>query len=303
MELSDWFKGFEKGISCLNSEQRASFFSECGKNCVKCGTLQIYQELYKKANGDLDTFFLEADKLPGVRSEIIEKGAVYHLYFMECTCMLHRQGYVSTPLLCECSQQSILYVLHSLWKGKTFRVTISESILRGSQHCKMQIKTTNKSLFPEYPIRQATEQDIPALQELFHNTVLYVNSKDYTQEETADWASCGNSMEHWKELLAKHHFIVALDNQGKIIGFSSMNAEGYMHAMFVHKDRQGKGVATRLLAEAEKMAREYEVQKIWAEVSITARPFFEKHGYRIIKEQKAKANRLYLTNYVMEKTI
>lgn len=31
MNLSDWFKGFEKGISCLSSEQRTSFFSECGK--------------------------------------------------------------------------------------------------------------------------------------------------------------------------------------------------------------------------------------------------------------------------------
>ena len=143
MELSDWFKGFEKGIRCLNPEQRASFFSECGKNCVKCGTLQVYQKLYEKANDDLDTFFQEADKLPGVRSEIIEKGYVYHLYFMECTCMLHRQGYVSTPLLCECSRQSILYVLNSLWKDKTFRVTICESILRGSQNCKMQIETTN----------------------------------------------------------------------------------------------------------------------------------------------------------------
>lgn len=143
MTLSDWFQGFEKGISCLNEEQRASFFSECGKNCVKCGTLQIYQELYEKANGDLDTFFSEADKLPGVKSEIIEKDSVYHLHFMECTCMLHRQGYVSTPLLCECSKQSILYVLHSLWKDKAFQVTICESILRGSQHCKMQIETTN----------------------------------------------------------------------------------------------------------------------------------------------------------------
>ena len=67
MELSDWFKGFEKGISCLSPEQLASFFSECGKNCVNCGTLQIYQKLYEKVNGDLDTFFQEADKLPGVR--------------------------------------------------------------------------------------------------------------------------------------------------------------------------------------------------------------------------------------------
>lgn len=143
MELSDWFKGFERGISCLAPEQRASFFSECEKNCVKCGTLQIYQGLYEKARGDLDIFFQESNKLPGVRSEIIEKGSVYNLYFMECTCMLHRQGYVSTPLLYECSKQSILYVLHSLWKEKYFRVTICESILRGSQHCKIQIETTN----------------------------------------------------------------------------------------------------------------------------------------------------------------
>ena len=109
---------------------------------MKCGTLQIYQKLYEKANGNLDTFFLEANELPGVRSEIIEEGSVYHLYFMECTCMLHQQGYVSTPLLCECSKQSILYVLRSLWKDKTFRVTIRESILRGGQHCIMRIETT-----------------------------------------------------------------------------------------------------------------------------------------------------------------
>ena len=65
--------------------------------------------------------------------------AVYNLYFSECTCELHKRGYVSTPLLCECSRQSIIYVLHSLWPGKTFNVTICESVLRGSKHCKMRI--------------------------------------------------------------------------------------------------------------------------------------------------------------------
>ena len=34
MKLSDWFKGFEKGIARLSPEQRSAFFSECGKNCV-----------------------------------------------------------------------------------------------------------------------------------------------------------------------------------------------------------------------------------------------------------------------------
>ena len=93
-------------------------------------------------------------------------------------------------------------------------------------------------------IRPLTELDIPEMRELFRTTVLTVNSKDYTKEEVADWASCGDSIEHWKELLAKNDYIGAIDGQGKIVGFSSMNAEGYLHSMFVHKDWQGKGVAT-----------------------------------------------------------
>lgn len=151
-------------------------------------------------------------------------------------------------------------------------------------------------------IRRLAAQDIPEMRKLFRATVLTVNSKDYTREEVEDWASCGDSVEHWKELLAKNDYIGALDGQGGIVGFSSMNAEGYLHSMFVHKDWQGKGVATLLLSEVEKIARRYGVHKISVEVSVTARPFFEKHGYKVVKEQKAKANRLYLTNYVMEKT-
>ena len=152
-------------------------------------------------------------------------------------------------------------------------------------------------------IRPLTGLDIPEMQELFRSTVLSVNSKDYTKEEAEDWASCGDSVEHWKELLAKNDYIAALDGQGNIIGFSSINTDGCLHSMFVHKDWQRKGVATLLLSEVEKMARRYGAHKISVEVSITARPFFEKRGYKAVKEQKARANRLYLTNYVMEKTL
>ena len=141
MDLADWFKGFEKGITKLPEAQRETFFRECGKNCVQCGTLQIYKDLYKQAAEDLDQFFAKANELPGVRCETIEKGSVYNLYFLECTCGLHKQGYVSTPLLCECSRQSILYVLHSLWKNRQFKLSICGSILRGNPECKMRIET------------------------------------------------------------------------------------------------------------------------------------------------------------------
>ena len=66
MELADWFKGFEKGIAKLAAEQREQLFSECGKHCVQCGTLQIYKNLYEQAEGDMDDFCRKSDKRIGI---------------------------------------------------------------------------------------------------------------------------------------------------------------------------------------------------------------------------------------------
>lgn len=154
-----------------------------------------------------------------------------------------------------------------------------------------------------YKIRTLSENDIPEIRELFRSTVLNVNNRHYTQEEVEDWVSCGDSEWHLRELLATNHYIAALDGVGNIIGFSSMNEDGYLHSLFVHKDRQGRGVASLLLSEVEKMAAEYGVSEIRSEVSITARPFFEHKGYEVLKAQKQRANRLLLTNFLMRKRL
>ena len=140
MELSDWFKGFEKGIAHLSPEQRSAFFSECGKNCMNGGTLSIYRKLYEDAGGDMDIFFQLANGLPGVKGEVVEKGRIYYLTFLECTCHLCKKGYITTPMLCECSRQSVIYSLRSLWKGRDFQVELCHSILQGGKDCKMRIE-------------------------------------------------------------------------------------------------------------------------------------------------------------------
>lgn len=125
----------------------------------------------------------------------------------------------------------------------------------------------------------------------------------YTKEEVEDWASCGDSVEHLKELLSHNHFIGAFDKANHMVGFSSMNKDGYLHSMFVHKDWQGKGVATQLLSEVERIAKQLGVVEITSEVSLTARPFFEKKGYEIVKIQKYRANKLELTNFIMRRKL
>ena len=151
----------------------------------------------------------------------------------------------------------------------------------------------------DFTIRQAQQSDAVELKELFQNTVLVINRRDYSQAEVEDWASCGNNLSNIKERIETHCFVVAVNQQSQIVGFSSITSQGYLHSMFVHKDFQGEGIATMLLEEIERYAITAGITRITSEVSLTARPFFEKKGYIVKEEQKRKANQLSLTNFWM----
>ena len=104
------------------------------------GLAHVYRKLYEDAKGDMDVFFQLANDLPGVKGEIVEKGRVYYLTFLECTCNLCNKGFVTTPLLCECSRQSVIYSMQSLWKERNFNITLCHSILQGKKDCKIRIE-------------------------------------------------------------------------------------------------------------------------------------------------------------------
>ena len=153
----------------------------------------------------------------------------------------------------------------------------------------------------DFMIRVALQSDTVELKQLFQNTVLAINRRDYSQAEVEDWASCGDNLANIKDMIKTHYFIVAVNQQSEIVGFSSITPQGYLHSMFVHKDFQGKGIAIMLLNEIEQYAITNGIVRITSEVSLTARPFFEKRGYIVEKEQKRKANQLSLTNFWMAK--
>lgn len=138
--LKKWFRGFENGIANLKQPQREVLLRECAVNCVQGGTFGLYRRLFDAAGGDLDRFFRKIDECDGVRGEIVAAGKAYNLCFEACTCPLHRAGCVDSPLLCECSRQSVLYVMSELWPGRRFEVYIRASLLRGAQECVLEVR-------------------------------------------------------------------------------------------------------------------------------------------------------------------
>ena len=147
-------------------------------------------------------------------------------------------------------------------------------------------------------IRKYQPKDCKEITELFYNTVHNVNKKDYTKEQLEVWAPVNADLEKWNKSLTEHYSLVAVE-KGIITGFADIDETGYLDRLYVHKDYQKKGVATALCDKLE--ARAFE--KIVTHASITAKPFFEKRGYNVIKKQQVLRGGLLLTNYVMEKSI
>ena len=72
---------------------------------------------------------------------------------------------------------------------------------------------------------------------------------------------------------------------------------GYLYRLYVHADYQGRGIATAICNQLERAVQ----GDITTHASITAKPFFEKRGYKVVKEQQVERQGILLANFVMEK--
>ncbi len=146
-------------------------------------------------------------------------------------------------------------------------------------------------------IREYKTADCEQLAELFYNTVHSINAKDYTKEQLDVWATGKVDLCEWNTSFLKHRTIVAVEN-GKIVGFGDMDNRGYLDRLYVHKDYQRKGIASAICDALESSSKG---KTFITHASITAKPFFQHRGYRVVKEQKVIRQEVALTNYVMEK--
>ncbi len=145
-------------------------------------------------------------------------------------------------------------------------------------------------------IRKYQSSDCKEITELFYHTVHTVNAKDYTKEQLNVWATGQVDLEKWNQSLQEHYSAVAVEND-VIVGFGDIDSTGYLDRLFVHADYQGRGIATAICNQLEQAV----LGNITTHASITAKPFFEKRGYQVIKEHLVERQGVTLKNFVMKK--
>lgn len=145
-------------------------------------------------------------------------------------------------------------------------------------------------------IRSYTPADCLEITQLFYDTVHTVNARDYTKVQLNAWAGPKPDLEKWNRSLLSHYSLVAVKD-GRIVGFGDIDDSGYLDRLFVHRDYQRSGIASALCRRLEANVP----GPITTHASITARPFFEGRGYRVLREQQVERRGVWLTNYVMGK--
>lgn len=149
-------------------------------------------------------------------------------------------------------------------------------------------------------IRRYVPADLDALIDLFRESVRRVAIRDYTPDQVKAWAPDKVDRDSWATQRGSRPTWVA-EIDGRIAGFSDLEPDGLLDMMFVHPDHQGRGVAAALLKQVETAATEQGLDRLHTEASITAKPFFERKGFRVITAQTVHVRGQDMVNYRMEK--
>lgn len=149
-------------------------------------------------------------------------------------------------------------------------------------------------------IRNGHPGDLNELQQLFADTIRSICRADYNHEQIEVWASGIENKQRWHKVLTNQFVLVAQD-KGNIAGFCTLDNGNYIDLLYIRKDYQRQGIALRLYTGIENEAKRQGQTLLTSDVSKTARPFFEKQGFKVLKEQVVNINGVELTNYKMTK--
>ncbi|GEO25114.1 acetyltransferase [Alicyclobacillus acidoterrestris] len=159
---------------------------------------------------------------------------------------------------------------------------------------------------PPFVIRPWRADDVAQIVQLFHETVHAINANDYSAQQLDAWAPTLSSAEQDKQetrflSLLNSRLSYVAERNGTILGFADATNDGYLDHLYTHRNYQGIGVASTLVQTVEGKIIALGVPRVTTDASITARPFFERRGYRVVQPQMVTVRGVTMQNFRMEK--
>lgn len=151
-------------------------------------------------------------------------------------------------------------------------------------------------------LRPYHEADAARTRDVFLRAIRITASAHYSPEQIAAWAGTDVELGVWDSALRSRNTEV-VEIGGEVAGFTDVASDGYVHMMFVDPEYARRGAATMLLRWAAETASAVGADELSTHASITARPFFEAHGFVVESEQHPVVRGVEMTNFVMRKKL
>ena len=149
-------------------------------------------------------------------------------------------------------------------------------------------------------VRRFEDEDAEATARIYFDAVRIGAQSHYDEAQRRAWAASVPDTLPWRARLKSQASFVA-ERDGAVVGFMTLKPDGCIDLAFVAPEAMGTGVARRLYERLLAEAAAMELRRLHTEASHLARPFFERQGWSVVKQQTVERNGVALTNFVMEK--
>jgi len=151
-------------------------------------------------------------------------------------------------------------------------------------------------------IRTFNAGDAAGLWAVYYAAVHQTASADYSLAQLNAWAPADFDQAKWhRRLCALSPFVAERD--GVLVGYGDLQPNGYIDHFFVSPSVARQGVGSMLMEAIHLSARARHLESLFADVSLTARPFFERWGFAVERATSLTVRGWSLDNFRMSKAL
>jgi putative acetyltransferase len=151
-------------------------------------------------------------------------------------------------------------------------------------------------------VREYKASDLEEVVALFGRSVREIAARDYSPTQVSAWAPQVPDRQVWSKRLSEGATFVC-ECEDQIVGFARIVETGHLDLLYVHPEFQRQGVARALCERALAWAKSRGIPRLTSDASVTACPFFERIGFRVVKPHDVEFQGVSFQNFHMERDI
>ena len=153
-----------------------------------------------------------------------------------------------------------------------------------------------------FDLRPSRPDDLEPLVQMFTDSVHVLARPFYDDAQRAAWAPGHADLDEWRARLAGISVLVA-EERGVLAGFIGYAPNGHVALLYTASHAARRGIASNLYGHVESEWRAAGVPRAFSEVSLAARPFFERQGFAVLAEETVERRGAIFRRFQMAKEL